>query len=599
MGFFEEIVKECGNIAQEIQRVATSKNVETSSLEFELLQVFLYIKTDEKEPFVEVNSELEKKFSDSDFMLSDKVIIEQRYSVKIFPKEYLKLPAIVKLMANSEASKVVAKVQVQKEGDPTLLINDIYNEIRRKKAYFGILVDALNEGLHKKIEDAVRSSEKLFEVECCNSFAPKHSIDGHMKFATEEIEKGFEGEKVNFIALKSGERIGTFFKKKLGEPGRNCKGEFIAPKEPEGDDAPPISVGENIEVKEEDDKIEYIAQKNGYLICENSQLSIKSELNLESLNLSQTGSIIAGIDSGTTLVISNANDESEAIGDGISVEVETLKVEGNIGKAVKIKAKKVEIVGLTHQSSVIEANEADIKILKGYLKAKDCKIERVEGGVVYGESVEVAGILGGGLNGRVVRVGDVYSNSHIAASEKITINTLKGEDNHFRLDARAYYIQSDDIEALMIEKKSVQKKIVKYKQEMKQKSSFLKTSIKMAKELKQEIGDIKKKGGQIPKVLKEKMIEYGHFITNARNLNTRIKELTQRYQDIEKELVVYDSKIKDAKIENDNSWTGYNEVKFNLLLKNIDLTYKPRVSDKEIVLDEDLDGKPYIRGVYK
>jgi hypothetical protein len=599
MAFFEEIVKECEDIPKEIQKVATSKKVEASSLDFELLQVFLYVKTDEKEPFVEANSELKKKFKDNDFMLSDLVRIEQRYSIKIFPKEYLKLPAVVKLMTNPEASKVVAKIQVQKEGDPTLLINDIHHEIRRKKAYFGILVDVLDDGLQKKIEDAIRSSEKIFEVECCNSFIPKHSVDGHMEFANENIEKSFGSDKVSFIALKAGEKVGTFFKKKLGEPGRNCKGEYIAPKEPEGEDSPPISVGEGIEAKEEEDKVEYIAQSNGYLIFENSQVSIKSELNLDSLNLAQTGSIIAGIDSGTTLVISNANDEGEAIGDGITVEVETLKVEGNIGKAVKIKAKKVEIAGLTHQSSVIEANEADIKILKGYLKARECKIERVEGGVAYGENVEAANMLGGSLNGRVVRVGDLHSNAHIAASEKIIINTLKGEDNHFRLDARAYYVQEEDIAALLIERESVSKKIVKYKKEMQQKASFLKTSIKMAKELKQEIVDIRKKGGQIPKVLKEKMIEYGHFITNAKNLNTSIKELTLRYQEIEKELVVYDSKIKDAKIENDNSWTGYNEVKFNLLLKNVDLSYKPRVSDKEIVLDEDLEGKLYIRGVYK
>jgi len=591
MSHFEQIIKECEDIKIELHKVAEAKKISAKDVDFTLLDVFTYIKAKKEDSFIEATPEIISRFRDDDFILDPNVEIKQRYTIKVFPKSSAKREFEVRILSDEDSFKVLAKVEIKGGKKDEILLHQVYGEIKRKKAFFGLLVGILEDGLKERLRDAFSEPGRVFELPVCTTKSGKKSIDSSFTYEF----RGSENIGQNcIVAIRAGEKIATFIKKQKGIEGRNCKGEFVAPKEPEGPDSPPLSPKEGISVKEEEGKTLFVAEKNGYIIIDSSTISVSDKLDIGSLNLAQTGSIIAGIDSGTTLKVGQVEGE-DAIGDGITVEVENLEVIGNVGKATKIKAKTVKIEGMTHASSTIEADEISIKTHRGFVRAKKINIQNIEGGIVESEDCVVSKISGGSINSKNIKVYEVYSNAQLSASKLIEIDAMRGEDNKFTIDPRAYFIDREEIDAITKERENILTTLRINSKKLKDKSSFIKQTMTMAKELKNELEDIKTKGGSIPKVLKEKMLEYGTFLRNAKELNSSVKRDSERVKDIEKILHSFDKNTNQAVIINRGSWIGHNEVRF-VLLGEDNLFLVPRGEEKVLRIYEDIDGSKSIKG---
>lgn len=591
MSHFEQIVKECEDIKSEINKFAESKKISPKDVDFELLDYFTFVKVKKEDPFVEATPETMNRLKDEDFILDPNLSIKQRYTIKLIPKGYVRRDFEVKLLGDEDNFKVVAKIKLINARKNELLIHALYNEIRRKKAYFGIVIGIFEGDIKEVIKGMLDEPGNLFEIDVCRSYIAKRSVDADFSYKVRGGEGISEGA---IVALKQGELVATFIKKQKGTAGRNCKGEFITPREPEGSDSSPMAAGGGIESKEDESKIDFFAQKNGYVIIQNGSFSVDDTLSIESLNLAQTGSILAGIDSGTTLKI-GASMDLDAIGDGIIVEVERLEVVGNVGKAAKIRAKSVKIEGLTHGSSMIECEEANIRTHKGYVKAKQITVQNLEGGTIEAENAIVSKLAGGTVRAKNIKAYEIYSNVNLNASKLIEIDSIRGEDNKVSIDASAYFEDREEIKNLILEKETISGILQSNIKKLKGSSSFIKQTLKMAKELQKEILHIKEKGGSIPKVLKEKMLKYNALLKETKQLNSDVKKDSDRLKDIERILHTYDNSIHDAIIINRGTWIGYNEVRF-IPVSQKALFMVPREQDRVIKLFEDIDGKKSIKG---
>lgn len=592
MPHFEQLVKDCEDIKLEINKFAEKKNISAKEIDFLLIDSTLYMKSKPEENFLEATTDMIAKLRSEEGALDENLQVKQRYTVKLMPKSEMQQSFEVKLLSDENHYRVVAKVNLKSAKKNEFLIHDIYNEIKRKKAYFGIVIGVFENSLKERIRDAISQPGNHFELDVCEGVAGEKSVDAKTVYA---FKKEDISAKNHIVFIKSGESIATFTKKKQGTSGRNCNGEIVRPGEPSGSDDTALRAGEGVEAKEDEEAIEYIAAKNGYVIINEPDIMVDDKLELESLNLAQIGAIIAGIDSGTSLKIGSVEGE-DAVGDGVRIEVENLEVVGNIGKAVHIKCKTLKVDGLTHMDSMIEAEDVNIKTHKGKLVGKHVVIERLEGGTVECEEAVISKMSGGTVSAKSIKVIEAYSNTHLIASNIIEMENIKGEDNKLTIDPRAYFAQNNEIMELTNEMNEMNENLKKDTKDYKERSSFISSTLNLAKELKTELEQLKKTNAPIPKVLKEKMLEYNSVLKEAKELNARIKQQKARIADIQQMLSVYDKESKKAVIINHNIWLGYNEVRLKLLNDDKTFFMVPKEGDKTIRLYEDSEGEMVLRG---
>ena len=138
----------------------------------------------------------------------------------------------------------------------------------------------------------------------------------------------------------------------------------------------------------------YLSAIGGILKYDKDYLQIQDTFEVKEVSLKTTGSLIGGIDSGTTINITEADNLKESLGQGMKVEASKVNIAGNVGAHAEIKVKEVNIGGFTHQSSKIYAQNATIKIHKGYVYGEIIKIQNLETGIIEGKRVEVEQMYG-------------------------------------------------------------------------------------------------------------------------------------------------------------------------------------------------------------
>jgi hypothetical protein len=74
---------------------------------------------------------------------------------------------------------------------------------------------------------------------------------------------------------------------------------------------------------------------------------------------------------------------------------------------------------------------------KGYLEAKEVKIDRLEGGEIVADIVHIGYANSGKIRAKKIYITNLGSNCHITASSLIDISTILGSDNKFVFEPAA------------------------------------------------------------------------------------------------------------------------------------------------------------------
>ena len=358
---------------------------------------------------------------------------------------------------------------------------------------------------------------------------------------------------------------------KEGKNGRNCKGKVIVEKNDDEFIIPSINYDtESIEKRVFDDKIIFVARKDGYVLKEDGEFIIKNEMELRQINL-KTGSVEAN-KSDVKLKVKESDTLKEAIADNMRVETKELYVRGNVGNKAKVKAKKLEIDGQTHQNSIITSDEAIINVHKGNLEAKRVFIRRLEGGKVKADEVEVDLALGGEIYAKKIKINTLLSHNRCFASKMIKICNEKGEENILAISPKRVL---DDLSMENIQRKikEIDELVGINKREYEKLKKIYLENKKGIDEYKKIYLENKKKNLKTSPTILKKLKEFQNLTKRIELFKDKIKTLLESKDTLKKELEYLQSGIFSAKILSNTPFRPFNRIVFELIEPDIKFVY--------------------------
>ena len=585
---FQNIIIDTENVTQELKNISSSQKIALNQLDFTLLSFKSVFKTHKDDEWMEINDSNIEQFKDEDFLLNEELQIKQQYKIEIFLKNQDSSPLLeIVLGGNKFLTKIIATVKKNLEIKySSKLKKYIIGEINKRLLKQSMLISIFQSEMEKEVEKIVSKirinnfldEDHTFIV--CNCIEPIAPINDNLIFHYKKnINKKDEQGRIDYSkrgyiqAVQKGDIIIEYIKAKEGRNGRNCKGELLKVKEPKQRYSIDFTISENIERKEDENRIIFVAKKDGYVNKEGDKFDINDNMEVEEVSFKTTGSIEANLESNVKINIKESDVLKDAIGPGMSVETTEIIVEGNIGSGATVKAKKAKIGGQTHKSASIYADDLDISVHRGYAEGNRVKIKRLEGGKVNAKTVQIEQAIGGEVIAEKIHINQLVSNVTMIASEIIEINELKGTNNKFIIDPSRVLGFHEKIEELKQKLKKIEVAINTTKKIIRDKKLLIDKNRESAELIKQKIIELKRLGQEPAKALLKKIRDFQQLIVKYNALLEKYKKEKEEREAIKKEIDDIQSTILNAKVINHSIWHEYNEIKFVLLSPKVEVVH--------------------------
>ncbi len=565
----------CENVNNEILKIAKEYNIPISSLDFDILSYKTYIKFP-GEDFTEADETKREEFKKEEYLLNPDCEIKQVYEIEI--KKYTPKTNF-DLLGEMKVNELYTFAEFIVSKHSKIRVNDIYHkvkkELNKKKIKNSLLIgffDLMDVDI-KKLQSIILVDEKLnsdFKIRLCRGIDPIKSVEGkviyHYKMNSKEIKKTL------LYPVREKEILIEIILPKEGKNGRDCRGKILLEKTPKDFEIPEILFDQKtIEKRKEEGKIVFVAKKDGYIIKEDDKFIIKDEMEIKQINI-KTGDVKDAQNSDIKLKVKESDVLKEAIADNMTVETTELYVKGSVGKKTKINVKKLEINGQTHQESVIKANNAFINVHKGTLNAKKVKINRLEGGNVRADEVEIDLALGGIVYAKKIKINKMLSHNKFFASEKIIICEQKGEENLLAISPKRV-LKDINVEELEKKIQTIEQNInIKTKEYNKLKKIYNENRHAI-NEYKRIYLENKKKNLKTSHIIIKKIKEFQELIKNIEKFQNEIKLLKEDKEHIIETLDYLQSGIYNAKILSNTPWFAFNRILFELIEPPVKYVY--------------------------
>ncbi|MDY0117377.1 MAG: FapA family protein [Sulfurimonadaceae bacterium] len=608
------------NVAKELMKVASSNHMKVENLDFTLLEVQTFVrKNNEKEEveFEEVEYAYFKELDPLTTLLNPDFQIKQTYEVEIFSKDKDTDPfkdLSLAVGANSTKCKIYLTI---KEGSKiaysSTLEKDLEMLINKAKMRAGILIhifdDMVQEAINKLVVHIRIEEEVVYEetqtILIAEALEPVATVNDKLIIHFDKKEEvDLNGlDKVdykdrNFIKnVKKDDVLIEYIKAKEGKPGRNCRGEFLKPKEAITTNQPTFNVDATIEMKDTPDKILYIATENGYISFENNIYGIKKDVDITEISFKTTGSISTGLDSDVAISVKESDSLKDAIGSGMSVEVSEINIDGNVGSNAKVSAMRAIIGGQTHKTSFVKADTLKINVHKGKAVGKEIHITRLEHGEVEGEIVRISQAVGGVIHAKEIYIENCSSYVKATASKKIEIQKIHGNENIFTINPLlkaedGFSEHKDTIKKLEIEIKDLTKEIETY-------TRIIKTNTPAFNDVKKKLMHYKENGIKMPESFVNKFKQFQQAAQHLQKIKEEQEQKTAQHAMLTTRTASFQDNIFDARIINRGPWSGHNEVRVQMVEPPMLLSITPNEGSIEHIfgLVEDKYGIYEIRTV--
>ncbi len=605
---FQNIMIDTENVNQELKNISSSQNIHLNQLDFTLLSFKSVFKTHKDDEWMEINDSNIEQFKDEDFLLNEELQIKQQYKVEIFLKDKDKSPLLeIILGGNKFLTKIIATIKKDFDIKYSSKLKDyITGEINKKLLKQSMLISIFQSELKKEVEKIISKirinnfldEDHTFVV--CNCVDPIAPVNDNLIFHYKKnANKKDEQDRIDYSkrgyihAVQKGDIVIEYIKAKEGRNGRNCKGELLKVKEPKQRYSIDFTISENIEKKEDENRIIFIAKKDGYVSREGDKYDINDNMEVEEVSFKTTGSIEANLESNVKINIKESDALKDAIGSGMSVETTEITVEGNIGSGAVVKAKKAKIGGQTHKNASIYADDLDISVHRGYAEGNRVKIKRLEGGKVNAKTVQIEQAIGGEVIAEKIYIKQLVSNVTMIASEIIEISELKGTNNKFIIDPSRVLGFQEKIDDLEKRLKKIKLVINTIKKDIRDKKILIDKNRETAELIRHKIMELKESGQKPSKNLVKKIKDFQQLIATYNIELGKYKKEKEEKENIKKEIDDIQSTILNAKIINHSVWHEYNEIKFVLLSPNVEVIHVTEEGEisKNITLSKIEEGK--------
>lgn len=600
---FESIIIDTHNINDELKKIASANKIDVKALSFRVIRVTTAYKIHKGDSYKELDEKNMDIFNDNDFLLNPELKIQQHYKVEVFKKSDKKqdnvIPEIV-LSGNKALTKIVATVKKNLDVKYfSELEEKIIEDINTKKVRSNILVGIRDKNMYKEVKKVVASIrvknflEEDYTFVVCQGLDKVPAIDDKFifhyknKVKAEDRQGRVDYSRRGFVlAVSKGETIMEYIKPQSGISGKNCQGRFLSVKDPTVNNLIDINFTENIIKKEDESKILYIANKDGYVTTENNTYDIKEEMEINSVDFKSTGSIETDLESNVKINIKEADIFKDAIGPGMNVETTELHVEGNVASGATIRAKEVEIKGQTHKSATIDADNIKISAHRGKVNGKNIEIDRLEGGTVVGEIIKIKNVIGGEIIGKEIYIEELISNASIKAGKLIDIGKVKGNNNKLVIDPSGTKEYSEKIDTINNQIKKLNISMKPIPKILEAKKRVIDNNKSTVEEIKKKILELKNDKKTPPSSLLMKIKEFQKMVKEYNIALGNFKSKKQEVLELKEELKSFQDQIFLAKIINRGVWKEFNEVKFKLVSPPIEVVYNTKENEiiREITL---------------
>ena len=590
------------NVAKELVNVAKSYEIKVDALDFNILDLQTYTRMNDgtkETEWEEVSIDELYELDDQTALLNPLFQMKQTYEIEIFsknPEDDIYKDFKLAVGANATKCKVYLSIPAGSKVEyNSRFEQDFLMLINKRKVRSGILINIFDEMLsdlvsrisaHVRVEESVVYEKNETHL-IAESYEPTLTTNDELILHFDKKEDVDEFHKVDYASrgfiqsVNKDELLIEYVKAKEGKPGRNCRGEFMKPKEPVIENEPTFTINDTIKEIETDANIQYIAYENGYIAFEENTYLIKSDVDVGEISFKTTGSISTGLDSEVSISVTETDAVKDAIGTGMKVEVSEIDIEGNVGSSAKVFALKAKIGGQTHKTSIVRADKLNINVHKGSAYGKNIHITRLEHGTIDGDNVEVTQAIGGNIRAKEVTIEICASHVKATASKLIEIKKLQGSENVFTIDPLVKKSAQKDLDKNQVNIKTLKLDIRNLTADIKQFSQHIKDGTAAFNDIKRRLIHYKKNGVKMPDSFVKKYKQFQSLQEQLIQAKKNLEDKTDQLSLLTSNTTSFQDDIFNARIINRNRWIGHNELVFKMVKPKMDLTFRPREGSED------------------
>jgi len=428
------------DIATALKTFASDNYLPLAECAFEIKGATTYVKNCHMDTFAKYSAGYQDQYNDNlDEIINEKVVFQQLYNIAPFhqKKPEIQLDYTLNLGAfNTHPTLILEPTSVIPftKYKPQELFKRLIHEINCIKAKEGMMIGYFSDNM---IIDLKALVKKIYT----KSFTTIHNIllfngvDPEM-CEPSSLELIFEQKKseAQISEVDVDECIVNFTKAIYGNYGFNAKGKRVS----RGDCKENVGLDfdideESIKTIEDETSIKLYARRRGYVTYDTFSISISNHVKMKKIN--RVHQQIAKDEDNDIEIHLNADDiTQDSVGEGSHLTSETINISGFVGTKAVIEASQLTIDGATHNGAQLFAKEAKIKRHKGVLRCHKAEINLLEGGEVHATYVHIDIAHGGVIYGDHIHIKQVKNNVKVYATGSITVDVIKGEDNHFMID---------------------------------------------------------------------------------------------------------------------------------------------------------------------
>lgn len=426
-----------------LKEYAAKKGIKLDQLDFRLVNHQVYFKTYRMTEFEKLSPHLAQLYqNDREELLKQKVDMLQLCEIEPIHKpgkkaieldydiqsdDYFSHPYLmIKPTSVIDYKRYPAKVLFQR----------LLYEVNKIKAYHGILIGLFCDVMQDQLKSFVRNLYKGMSLKEETAIVLFEGIEptGNVQSDLIHHYKARHDTPQRLYEAAPGDLLVEYVKPKMGESGFLATGKFVSGEFMNKVGSPTFSVdAESVDRQEDEDAIRYISRKNGYVKFTPGRLSVETVYKVS--DVSRVEETISQHEANAIeVVVDDADETRDGLGEGVQLVSNKVRISGFTGKGSMIKAKTVKVDGLTHATSSIFAQEAEINRHKGTVRGSKVKIKSLEGGRIYATEAEVEYMVGGVIFAEKVTIGTMKGHGKIYASKKIEVERIEGEDNLLSID---------------------------------------------------------------------------------------------------------------------------------------------------------------------
>lgn len=566
---FSPIQKTSRHVLTDLVAAAEQQGTPLEGVDFDLLSYKTYYKGTVEEEWQPVESDNLLDYTTEAEIRSITFILQQEYNIRIRPSS---LPnphfnLICSIATNRHKTQAVAIISPSSKIPLKKGIQGWIKEaIQRKKVRAGLMIGIFESNLDQEINRFLLKLQKdgsltePYRLPISECFAPVWPIDDALLPHYKKIQR--QNNVVD--AVQPDDLVLEYVFAQKGRDGRNCQGEFISVPEPKIRYEGKIQIDEETLRAEADEKsIRFFALKSGFMKRQNGIFGIGNDLALENATFKSTGSIEAGLDKEINLKIKHKEHSEDAVGSGVTIDVQKLDVSGTVGKSAKIQACEVNIGAQTHkQSEIFVTEHANIHLHRGNLNAKSATINILETGTVEAETVHIDKMVGGEVIAEKVYVKQLYSNAKITALELIEIDSIEGDGNDLLINPRAISSYHAKIDILEMRSRKQSVRLQEKGKEFTAKQIAFKEKFSRIEHFKQKINEAKRSGKPPSKADLIRIQQFKKESDDLQLLKEDLQILENELHQTNEELeMLYDADLY-AKVIHKGVYNGHTKIVF-------------------------------------